>query len=349
LTGDALLLEQTKLKFLQAELEGLEKVRAKREEITKISVLSNLTGLELTQIETVANRAGQLYVDILKKKLAESKPDFAAQLGELLGQKVDVPPIKIPIEIENAIALQNFFRDELPAAAQGFANDFFQIGANIRQQSFNDDLADLERRKEARLQNEALTQQERLVIDKQYQDEVNRLRTEQAKKEQQAAIAQAIINGALGATRIATETPPPSPVFFAGLALLAAQTAAQIAIIKSTPLPAFADGVIDFKGRGTAKSDSNIVRISRGESVMTAEETSQHREALQAIRNRNFETFITQKAFETERLRPSSAKREHRKTSLRKVKKDRIIIDNYEQLSGSIASKLNHAGYTKRR
>ena len=35
----------------------------------------------------------------------------------------------------------------------------------------------------------------------------------------------------------------------------------------------FADGVIDFKGKGTERSDSNIVAISRGESVITAKGT----------------------------------------------------------------------------
>lgn len=45
----------------------------------------------------------------------------------------------------------------------------------------------------------------------------------------------------------------------------------------------FKDGVVDFKGRGTGRSDSNLARISRGESVINARSTSSAPNALQAI------------------------------------------------------------------
>lgn len=45
----------------------------------------------------------------------------------------------------------------------------------------------------------------------------------------------------------------------------------------------FKDGVVDFQGKGTGTSDSNIVRISHGESVVTAKATKQYAPVLEAM------------------------------------------------------------------
>ncbi len=48
-------------------------------------------------------------------------------------------------------------------------------------------------------------------------------------------------------------------------------------------LPAFADGVIEFSGKGTTKSDSNIVKLSNKESVIKAEATALYKPQLKAM------------------------------------------------------------------
>jgi len=48
-------------------------------------------------------------------------------------------------------------------------------------------------------------------------------------------------------------------------------------------LPAFADGVIEFNGKGTTKSDSNLVRLSNKESVIKAEATEMYKPHLKAM------------------------------------------------------------------
>lgn len=48
-------------------------------------------------------------------------------------------------------------------------------------------------------------------------------------------------------------------------------------------LPAFADGVIEFSGKGTTKSDSNLVRLSNKESVIKAEATELYKPQLKAM------------------------------------------------------------------
>lgn len=63
---------------------------------------------------------------------------------------------------------------------------------------------------------------------------------------------------------------------------------AGIATIKG----AFKDGVVDYKGAGTGTSDSNVVRISRGESVITAKATQQYKPMLEAMNKGNFNPSI---------------------------------------------------------
>jgi hypothetical protein len=54
----------------------------------------------------------------------------------------------------------------------------------------------------------------------------------------------------------------------------------------------FKDGVIDLKGKGTATSDSIPARLSKGESVMTAQETKMYKPYLQAMRDGTFNPMM---------------------------------------------------------
>lgn len=71
----------------------------------------------------------------------------------------------------------------------------------------------------------------------------------------------------------------------AGIAIVLAALAAGFVAVKgfTADTPAFKDGVIGFNGKGTGTSDSNIVRISNGESVITAKGTMENREILEEI------------------------------------------------------------------
>jgi hypothetical protein len=96
------------------------------------------------------------------------------------------------------------------------------------------------------------------------------------------AVIQAGISTAVGVTNmLASPVPPPGNFVLAGL--VAAMGAAQVAAIAATPL---ARGVIDLQGPGTSTSDSIPARLSRGESVLTAEETRLYRPLLWAMRRR---------------------------------------------------------------
>ena len=68
-------------------------------------------------------------------------------------------------------------------------------------------------------------------------------------------------------------------------AINTASAALSIANILSQSVDAFAEGVIDYNGKGTGTSDSNIVAISDGESVIKAKSTAKAPKLLTGINN----------------------------------------------------------------
>ncbi|MDV7696290.1 hypothetical protein N6B72_05090 [Chryseobacterium soli] len=90
---------------------------------------------------------------------------------------------------------------------------------------------------------------------------------------------------ALAIATAAGETGLAAPV---GIAIVLAALAAGFSAVKSfnsDSTPAFKDGVVDFQGKGTSRSDSNLVRISRHESVINAEATAKNKDILREINN----------------------------------------------------------------
>ena len=98
---------------------------------------------------------------------------------------------------------------------------------------------------------------------------------------------QVIINGAVAITQALAQLGPIAGALAA--AGIVATTAVQLQKINNLK-----DGVIDLKGPGTKTSDSIPANLSRGESVMTADETTQHRGILQAIRDKNLDDYLRQ-------------------------------------------------------
>lgn len=74
----------------------------------------------------------------------------------------------------------------------------------------------------------------------------------------------------------------------AAVAALVGGIAALSGAFGSLNSQGFKDGVIDLNGPGTATSDSIPARLSKGESVMTAEETRKYKPFLQAMRSDTF-------------------------------------------------------------
>lgn len=123
--------------------------------------------------------------------------------------------------------------------------------------------------------------------------EIEQQRLEESIKEREKyAQRQAAINAALTVSQsvlaIATAAGESGAgalvIVPAVIAAIAAGFAAVTALSKENSA-GFADGVVDLEGPGTAKSDSIPARLSRGESVITAEATAKNKAVLMAMNN----------------------------------------------------------------
>jgi hypothetical protein len=125
-----------------------------------------------------------------------------------------------------------------------------------------------------------------------FEAEQIRLQRESAQRAKDAATFNAIIGAAHAAINALSSPGVPFPVAL-GFSLFAiAAAAAQVAAIQSQPLPQFAKGVVDLQGEGTATSDSIHAKLSKGESVITAKETSKHKGLLEAMNKGLAEKYI---------------------------------------------------------
>lgn len=118
---------------------------------------------------------------------------------------------------------------------------------------------------------------------------ISELQKQQAEKEKQQVIKRILIESALNAVK-ALGVPPVPNFVLAGVT--AGFGALQAGIARSQ---GFKDGVIDLQGPGTTKSDSINARLSRGESVITAEATASSRNLLEAIQNRKIDDNVLHK------------------------------------------------------
>lgn len=120
--------------------------------------------------------------------------------------------------------------------------------------------------------------------------EEERLRKAQQQKEryvrqQQAVNAALTVSNAIAAVAEAAVAGGGFGSIATIAALIAALAAGYAAVtsMSNDSSQAFADGVVDYKGKGGPRDDKNWVRISSGESIITAEGTQRNRALLEAI------------------------------------------------------------------
>lgn len=107
------------------------------------------------------------------------------------------------------------------------------------------------------------------------------IQLKQFRRQKALQIGQTLINGAAAIVAQLAQTPLPAGLPF--VIAIGLQTIASIAKIASQQPPAFAKGVIDLQGPGTKTSDSIPSLLSRGESVMTADQTRENYDMLRKI------------------------------------------------------------------
>lgn len=120
-------------------------------------------------------------------------------------------------------------------------------------------------------------------------ERMRKLRIEQEKQMrfQQTLNQIAVVsNSAVAIAKAAAEGGAAAVFTIAGTIAALVAGFAQARSASLSAMPAFAEGEIDIKGPGTGKSDSIVARLSRGESVMTDEETQAYKPTLWAIRKK---------------------------------------------------------------
>lgn len=354
------------IKKLKGQDEATKKAKKEHEEYLKMLNSPQVGGIDATLKEA----------DITKVTKEEAEKRHKIRVDEMKSFKKDVtdPLIKANQEAQKKITDDEVKEIHKRREAKQMYVDFaFEAFSMISQAAFERDrmqteaefakldattekeLSSLEKRKEAGLITEAKFQaQKQSILNKQAQQEAA-LRRKQAQQEKQAALFQIGVNTAAAVLKgIAQFGPPPSPPGIAAIATALATGAIQAAIVASRPLPAFKDGVIDFKGAGTETSDSNIVRISKGESVMPADATRKYREDLQAMIDGTYNKYtmpVISKKSLTEARSESMAENMAKAILLQSQFNDSKIVNAIKdskrgkeadsKLAGMIASKLS--------
>jgi hypothetical protein len=216
----------------------------------------------------------QAITDAKNKANEESEAAHLARILALTKANIEA---RREAELNGAALTEEEKQQIFEASAQATVQLIGMVG-NAIQDGYRTDLANLDRKLE-----------QGLISEEQYQREKGRLMTKAANAAKTVAIFEAIINTAVAVTSASTAGPIIGPVLAALAAVLGA---AQIAAIVAAPVPQFAKGVVDLQGEGTATSDSIHAKLSKGESVITAKETSKHKGLLEAMNKGLAEKYI---------------------------------------------------------
>lgn len=236
-----------------------------------------------------------------------------------------------------------------------------------QKQASQDKLTQSQLETDAEIANLNKQKEQGLISEAKYQASINRskerqakrereIRKQQAQQEKQQALFSIAINTAVQIAKVAS-----NPFL---IALAVAVGAIQAGIVASRPLPKYAKGVIGLQGAGNGTSDSITARLSKGESVMTAKETDEHRDALMAMRGNTYDKHINEswvlpaiKKLERQRkykesIRDKSMQRisrmgkdlnlEHleRLTS----RNSNITVKNVDELASAMVRRINRTG-----
>lgn len=163
---------------------------------------------------------------------------------------------------------------QFASAAVGILGQFDQARTNIENQALKRDMANNDKRKrelEMNAKKGLITQNEvkiqTMKMDQEIDDKRRKLEAAQFERQKKQQIAQALINGAIGITQAWAK--PGFPLAIALTAVIAAQTAAQIAVINSQK-PQFAHGGI-LPGPSHREGGLPVINPRTGQAVAEVE------------------------------------------------------------------------------
>lgn len=267
-------------------------------------------GRETVEIDKAIQDIRVKQVEEADKKILDEKIRIAKELTDFrkaesdYDDKLRAERDKKEIEDEKKKqALKMQILNDAVATAQNFANKEIQRSLEKKQAVVNAEIAANQKQTDAQAANIDKLLEKGLISEEQAAIRKEVLAKKAAKKDyelkkkvfesQKKADEQtAGINTAVAILK-AFATYGPTPAGFAAAAFAAAEGLIEIGFISSRKYPAFKDGVIDYKGKGTGTSDENLVLISNRESIITAKATMKHKGLLQAINNDTVEKYLT--------------------------------------------------------
>jgi hypothetical protein len=277
------LIDQETLRLLQSRLQALKNVKKEKavtDEDGKRSappVLKQVVELDFK--DPVTGEIKKIDRDTIiqaLERLTEAAP------GQVPEYKVQVTPF-IPMDAWDKVS-KEFSERWREIVSSGIQNVTDIVNASIQSEAdtYQAQLNELQRFYDEQIKlagdNDRLKSQ--LSIKREREEQALRKKSFEAEKE--AKRLQTIVNGAAAVINAFATLPYPAAIVAS--VLIAGNTAAQLAIINKQQYKGYKDGVIDLQGPGTSKSDSIPAMLSRGESVMTAEETVASKSTLKAIR-----------------------------------------------------------------
>lgn len=228
--------------------------------------------------------------------------EYALSIADLLGEElkntpdlIKMPELQLPVTLQpmDAEDMYTQFVEDLKKfepALQAFAQITNEIFGAVRQATSEQAAAEIQAlndKKEAELSNKELTEGQKAIIEKKYQKEIAKVRAQQFEQERALRISEIVMNSAVALTKLLTTTPPvlpigtPNPAYFAGLAVIAAQTAAQSVIVASAKPPAFAKGGKNIPGgmKLVGEEGPELIWTPGGETVIPHADTAKILEA----------------------------------------------------------------------
>jgi tape measure domain-containing protein len=236
--------------------------------------------------------------DTFNRRIARTKQMFekmARDIKEAMSQTQDFEVLGEltkalgEVEVAGKKATDSIELERASEIIGGVANVYSEI-AKLQSTAYDNEEIALKRQLE-----------QKLISEQEYERKAAELAKKRFEHEKKAATVSAIIDGALGVVKAIGKGR------WWEVAAITAATGIQIATIQSQQFPGFKEGVIDLQGPGTATSDSIPARLSRGESVMTAEETTKYKPVLQAIRDNEFEAFVAKRYTDVMRKQSGNA------------------------------------------
>lgn len=273
--------EQIDQKYLQKAKEASEKLLEERIKNEKEfnNLKQNLYKSTKTQEEQEEIDAAEafetqwlmLYEFHQKKVITDAEfAEVEKQLQEKLQNDINaIRDKKVKEQIEKEKKYEEEKNDFIFNSAQAVSDSVFNIISNNQRATSEANIGRLNREREEELSNKNLTEAQKQKINDKYDEKVRQEKRRAWAAEQRAALAQAVINGALAVTKALAQTGVLAPFVIPSILI---GTAAQVAVIAAQKAPQFASGgMTDKDPAGFVSSNTLFTNSASGRPFIAGE------------------------------------------------------------------------------